>query len=509
MLVTQINKRDLDDVLNKITEVLDITDYQYEEAIKRYKAVGEFLGDCPRISEYDPEVFPQGSFRLGTVVRPLLEGEEYDIDLVCQLKATHIDFTQKELKNLIGDRLKEPRYVNQLKPENRRSWTLKYHESSKFHLDILPVIPDNDSRVYLTGLGNPKEYANEAISITDNTKYNYDTYSYDWKKSNPKGYSEWFKNQMITSLNENKRMFAGLKGIQVDEVPFYKIKTPLQRAIQILKRHRDVIFGDDEDKPISIIITTLSARAYNNQNSVYDALSAILKDMDTYITNDDHGNDKVENPVDSRENFADKWEQYPKRRENFYSWLDRARMDFETILDKTNMKDLKESLELSLGENVVTKVLNENKLLPNLASTQLSMRNPYAIDYSPSEEFIQEEYSVNLNYNLKINCRVNQSGYRPTLLRDLYILKKNHSLKFFIQKNEVPKPYEVKWKVRNCGVKAKRHGVRGGILNDDGSETRVENSSFYGKHFVECYIIKNHTCVAMDRIDVPISGILN
>jgi hypothetical protein len=217
----------------------------------------------------------------------------------------------------------------------------------------------------------------------------------------------------------------------------------------------------------------------------------------------------VENPVDTRENFADKWVQYPQRRENFYIWLERARMDFENILDITNTKDLQQSLNLSLGENVVTKVLNENHLLPAVSNTSLALRNPNAIDYSPNEEFITEQYLVNLKYDLKINCRVNQNGFRPDLLRNLRLLKRSNTLNFFIQNNNVPKPYEVKWKVRNCGAKAKSHGVRGQILSDDGSETRVEHSSFYGKHFVECYILKDNYCVAMDRIDVPISGILN
>jgi hypothetical protein len=510
MQITTIGKSNLDKVLKKITEALDITEYQYEEAEKHYKAVGKFLGECPTISQYDPDIYPQGSFRLGTVVRPLLNGEEYDIDLVCLLNTHHNNFTQKEIKNLIGDRLKQPRYAKQLQPENRRSWTLKYHESSKFHLDVLPAIPDENSKVELRGLGMPQDFTDTAISITDNLKFNYDMYSYEWPKSNPKAYSKWFKQQMAVRLTEQKRVFAGLNGVQIDDVPFYKIKTPLQRAIQILKRHRDVLFKDDKDnKPISIIITTLSAKAYQNQESVYDALISILRDMDSYITKDIYGNDKVENPVDTRENFADKWEQYPQRRENFYTWLERARMDFENILDISNTKDLQESLNLSLGENVITKVFNENRLLPTITNTSLALRNPNAIDYSSNEEFIQEQYFVNLKYDLKINCRVNQSGFRPTLLRKLYILKRNYSLEFFIQNNNVLKPYEVKWKVRNCGTKAKNHGVRGQILSDDGSETRTEHSSFYGKHFVECYILKDNVCVAMDRIDVPISGILN
>ena len=34
---------------------------------------------------YNPEIYPQGSFLLGTVTRPLSDAEEYDIDLVSEL----------------------------------------------------------------------------------------------------------------------------------------------------------------------------------------------------------------------------------------------------------------------------------------------------------------------------------------------------------------------------------------------------------------------------------------
>jgi hypothetical protein len=86
------------------------------------------------------------------------------------------------------------------------------------------------------------------------------------------------------------------------------------------------------------------------------------------------------------------------------------------------------------------------------------------------------------------------------------MLKTKKKLSFFIRSTDVPRPYIVKWKIKNKGDIAKKRGMlRGEILNDDGSETRIENSNFGGQHFVECYVIKDEVCVARDRIDVPIS----
>ena len=66
----------------------------------------------------------------------------------------------------------------------------------------------------------------------------------------------------------------------VRAVPKYQSnKTPLQRAVQILKRHRDIMFAGDEDKPVSIIITTLAAKAYQGDVSDFD----VAKEMITSV----------------------------------------------------------------------------------------------------------------------------------------------------------------------------------------------------------------------------------
>lgn len=129
-----------------------------------------------------------------------------------------------------------------------------------------------------------------------------------------------------------------------------------------------------------------------------------------------------------------------------------------------------------------------------------------SIDYTSSEQYIEQEHPVDIRYILKIDCEVTQAGFRPELLRIVRRLKINKKLKFFVEYTDVPKPYEVKWKVKNEGeIASVRNNRRGQILKDNGTKTRNENSNFSGPHFVECYIIKNNICVARDRIDVPIS----
>jgi hypothetical protein len=71
------------DLLNKVLEFLggelDITKTQFESAVKSYKAVADQLTkDNSDLLPYKPEILPQGSFMLGTMVKPVVEGSKLE-----------------------------------------------------------------------------------------------------------------------------------------------------------------------------------------------------------------------------------------------------------------------------------------------------------------------------------------------------------------------------------------------------------------------------------------------
>ncbi|WP_299882260.1 hypothetical protein [uncultured Sulfitobacter sp.] len=59
-----------EEVLEAIAEALDIPEHLDALARKRYKSLGEWL-ERPQsgIRQFEPEIYPQGSFALGTVIR--------------------------------------------------------------------------------------------------------------------------------------------------------------------------------------------------------------------------------------------------------------------------------------------------------------------------------------------------------------------------------------------------------------------------------------------------------
>lgn len=377
--------------LQAIAEEIDITEGQYEEAVKKYTSVGNWLDrEDSTIAKYNPEIFPQGSFLIGTTIRPLGNGEEFDIDLVCKLDASKTEVSQEALKGAVGVEIqsysKAFSMVN--KPVNgRRCWTLDYAESTRFHMDILPAIPDEESyRLLLERSGFIEEAYNPrltlgALSITDREHDEYRKISDEWPSSNPLGYAAWFKDRMSGQLLERKRQLVEEKKLvvaSVQDVPDHQVKTSLQRSIQLLKRHRDNYFRDNpEHKPISIIISTLAARCYENEPGIVESLSAILKDMDSYIE-DRNGVKWVVNPVNPAENFADKWHEVPEKKDVFYKWLEAARRDFGIYLREMPYCEFPRPLEEAFSPSI-------EKISVGIPTAPMVVTSKEQVDHAISE----------------------------------------------------------------------------------------------------------------------------
>jgi hypothetical protein len=379
-------KKSFYSLLENLADSIDISETQHKKAEAHYMSVGQWLAkeDSP-LAPYNPDIYPQGSFRLGTVVKPITDQDEYDIDLVCQLNLSKKDIIQAELKQLVGDRLKESKTYKQMldEKEGRRCWILNYADGGNFHMDILPSIPDIDSIKSLELSRIPHELAKHAIYLTDKTSLNYKLYDSNWPCSNPKGYAEWFKEQMKVQFDLRRKMIADSMFAKIDTVPEYRVKTTLQRSIQLLKRHRDIAFINDQDnKPISIIITTLAALSYKNEADLYEALTSIVKGMPNHI-NMLNNVAWIQNPVNPKENFADKWQGNPQKELNLRKWLLKVQADLDLALTEENSFRRSDVLKKSFGIIAVNKAFSITtgvKLNDNLTkvekSPEIIIRNP-------------------------------------------------------------------------------------------------------------------------------------
>lgn len=353
----------------KLADELNVPDHCYEQAQTRYRDLGEWLSDktCSKAAQFKPHVFPQGSFRLGIVISPL-QGEDYDLDVACALEEGISPFThtQRQLKELIGADLESYRKARNIKQRlepKHRCWRIHYQDLIGFHIDKVPgvrfdtrVQKELTSRMEKGGLESSlaQTIAQNALAITDDRHHSYSAVSPDWPVSNPEGYALWFESRMKQANKLLESQVKFFKVSSIDKLPIYKWKTPLQQALQLLKRHRDVMFkANPEGRPISVILTTLAAWSYRGESSIEDTLDRLLSTMDQHIK---PSNQRVPNPVNPIEDFADKWNSNSGRllrlEENFHSWLAKARIDFSQIAKSKDLHALGEMSARNFGVTV-------------------------------------------------------------------------------------------------------------------------------------------------------------
>lgn len=329
-------KKEVSEILKNISDEISITESMKQVVEDSYEAVGKYLGNNLQKDIY---IFAQGSMALGTVIKPISDADEYDIDLVCLIK-DGMNMSAADIKNSIGNSLKQSqRYHKQLESEGKRCWTLDY---ANFHMDILPAVPKNQ--------GFDKE-CHSNIRLT----HKISDCSYEDRYSDPLEYQRWFKRSALkgsqgVAVSESRQA-------EIDGIPDDNVQSNLQSIIKLLKRHRDIFFEENntEYKPISIIVTTLAAQGYKRCETLYDELMTVLQFIGTRTIEKPY---IVKNPIDSRENFADKWNEDECYKKVFYEWADSLISDFSQI--ESSIKGLDEvstKLATMFGEAPVKRAI--------------------------------------------------------------------------------------------------------------------------------------------------------
>ena len=124
-----------------------------------------------------------------------------------------------------------------------------------------------------------------------------------------------------------------------------------------------MMFKDDAERPISVIITTLAAYAYRGQTNVLEALIDVIDRMHLYI---EQKQDKqtgayyrfIGNPVNPTENFADRWRDTPAKESKFNDWLKKVKLDIKTATEQTGQHNIIRSLSESFGDTAVQKTFS-------------------------------------------------------------------------------------------------------------------------------------------------------
>lgn len=341
--------------LDRLAASLEVPESAYRESVARYHALARHLErEESRLTSLRPRIHAQGSFEIGTVTPPLDPERGFDLDLLCEFTAIgKLDFTQKELKDRLGHEVGVYAKAHGMNApvEKPRCWHVDYRGEPHFHMDVVPAVPEDEATKNQIASGvvlTDQHLVSTAVALTDWSSAHYDELTDDWTPSNPRGYADWFRGRMRDAAD---RIFEARAEVRkAADVPAYEWKTPLQRAVQILKRHRDVMFREDPDSaPISCIITTLAARAYTGHLDLREAIISIISGMPDYIASI---GPYVPNPTNPEEDFAHKWDENPNLKTAFWRWHSRLAADVQRLGQDLSARQLQEHFSSTFGSTL-------------------------------------------------------------------------------------------------------------------------------------------------------------
>lgn len=400
------------------------------------------------------ETLEQGSVAMSTVIQN--EKNDYDIDVAIIFDETNLNgLGSTAVKNMVVKALKKKCTGFKTEPEAKTN-CVRIVYADNYHID----------------------FAIYRRIKNDEGSYCYEHAGSKWQPRDPRAINNWFKNE-IELHSEKLRQCVRLSKMFCKSRDSWNMPGGL---IQSVLCDEKILSYDRMDEMFYYTMKEIQKRLNNNievYNPTDDTQSLLLKQSD--IDKMNNLNSRLKDKLSKLDLLFD---DECTKKQAIEAWNEFFNHSYWTYDEKT------ENRSFSLRESTIANLCDYNYL-----------------EYDDTEENIYNIMSVKNNMYIKIDCKVIDSYGTIIKLSTLNNRGKKvpleRKLEFYIDKNRVPKPYKVYWKVKNNGDEAIKHNcIRGQIF--ESCETIQEKSDFGGEHYVECYIVKNGICVATDKIDVPI-----
>lgn len=315
-----------EEIYNQIAQKIQLTETMKNLAGKRYETIASLIHN--NISP-EPDIYAQGSFKMKTTSKPY-ESEEYDIDFIVEIESNYFEgLTPEQALTKLQKLFDTDLYRDKVEIKNR---CLRIKYANEFHMDFTPVFKKKD------------------IIMVPDKKYN------KYTESNPKEYMDWFE---TIACNYNKDFYnqytEKLETIRSEieelENDIFVVKPPLKRAIQLIKRARDVYFHDKDYSPSSILLTTLYTRY---TDSSYSTINEILQNVTMVLLNNGKEIDAT-NPTLKEEDFSKVWNED----KNYYTHYIEFLRYFSESLSNLNNKNQVAIFQKLFGEKIVNNVFED------------------------------------------------------------------------------------------------------------------------------------------------------
>lgn len=394
----------------------------------------------------------QGSVAMSTVVQN--DNKEYDIDVAIVFDKTALgDKGAQATRNIVADALRRKTKQFNAEPEVKTS-CVRLQYADGYHIDFAVFRRDWDPWTQ---------------------SYKYEHAGSEWTERDLTGLTDWFKEQNNSSDGKLRKVVRLSKMFCKSRESWKNMPSGLLQTVLC-------------DEKLQSAYSRIDELFYYSMKGIVDRLEA-----DT----------SVSAPVDNGRDLTPRKSDLQK----MINWKNRLQSKLEDLevlfKDDCSQDDALQAWYGFFNHDYWSEQVSEQ------AGFSLSTVHKSAIrSYRDTEEFIEDYYQLDIRYRCRVSCHVSGDGWRDKPLKDfLGLLRKfvphHFKVRCVMVYTECPKPYKVLWKVKNVGPEAERQDcLRGQILERGKSIT--EPTSFYGNHYIECYIVKDNVCVARTRIDVPI-----
>lgn len=346
-----------DRMLSELALSVQLPPSLHTKACKRFGAVCRFL-DSPG-SKFHGQIdhfYPQGSMAIDATISSRGTDDEYDIDIVAQLGENFRHKEPFEMLNELEDALKDYDVKKVLR--QTRCVTLYYGDG--MHLDVTPGLRDR----FTPERQGVIAHAKERVMRADD----------EFIPMNAYGFIQWYNDRTPEERNvyeafhkrwQDSELLVAADA-EIDDVPeqtHFGVKNTATLALQILKRHRNIMYADsDERMPPSVMLSYYAGLAALPGTRLTDMVIRMAR----WIANDIRAaslqNEKlhVENPKYLEDVFTDRWPENIGQQNRYASHL----LSLIDGLEKMQRKqfvsaiDLQTWLRQMFGERVITRAID-------------------------------------------------------------------------------------------------------------------------------------------------------
>lgn len=384
------------------------------------------------INEIMPLFYSQGSMAMGTTVQPL--DEEYDIDDGIYLKNKNINFNNPSTwPSPLSIHNVVLEAVNpKIRTIDDKDPCVRVIYAKNYHVDLPIYIKDFDNNDFIPKLAHKTQ---------------------GWIDSDPGANTNYYKEK------ENK---------------YGKILCRLIVYLKTMIDYQNIHFGQAVDIS-GFEITLLTCREIANIDSTNND-EQILLDLCNQLITTCQDNLPLYKPVTQEDLWGNKDE---VEKNKFIQLVTFVRDLLEQAIQEDDIEIAKKTCNDIWGDRFYRK---NNVLLFPFGSLTHRIPIEWVLD-------IKGSVTIAATYSIK---KGKPLPYRSTLL------PKRASVWFQAHVNNISEPFDIKWQVTNTGVEALSSGaMRGDFIDSNhGKFIRTETTEYRGSHIVQCFIIKNGSCVA-------------